>query len=126
MQANLANASKCKQIKQDQANQADNDNVSVNDNENVDINVSSIKAKRKRFTKPTIEEINSYIKEKGYQVDAQRFFDFYQSKGWYIGKNKMRDWRAAIRTWARTDRKTSSSSSASIMTDFSGDYSEKF
>ena len=73
-----------------------------------------------------MDEISSYIKEKGYQVDAQRFFDFYQSKGWYIGKNKMRDWRAAIRTWARTDRKTSSSSSASIMTDFSGDYSEKF
>lgn len=53
----------------------------------------------KRFTKPTIEQIQSYINEKGYSVDAERFFDFYESKGWMVGKNKMKDWKACVRTW---------------------------
>jgi hypothetical protein len=129
MQANLANASKCKQIKQDQANQADNDNVSVNDNvtdndnENVDINVSSIKAKRKRFTKPTIEEINSYIKENHYRIDGQKFYDHYESNGWHVGKVKMSDWKATVRNWTKSDYQKKPEVS---QTDFSGDYSEKF
>jgi hypothetical protein len=104
----------------------DTDNHNHNHNDIKKEIISKDIKEKQVFQTPTMDEISSYIKEKGYQVDAQRFFDFYQSKGWYIGKNKMRDWRAAIRTWARTDRKTSSSSSASIMTDFSGDYSEKF
>ena len=41
------------------------------------------------------------MQEKGYTVDAQRFIDFYEAKGWMIGKNKMKDWRAAVRTWMR-------------------------
>jgi hypothetical protein len=88
----------------------------------------STKVDRKKsvFSKPTITDINNYICENSYNVDGQKFFDFYESNGWRVGKNPMKDWKASIRTWARSDRKTSSSSSASIMTDFSGDYSEKF
>ena len=108
-----------------------NHNVNVNDNVNVNVNDNENKKediKEKRvFQTPTMDEISSYIKEKHYQVDAQRFFDFYQSKGWYIGKNKMKDWKAAIRTWARSDRQQSKSdATANICTHFSGDYSEKF
>ena len=59
---------------------------------------------RKRFVAPTVEEVAAYCHEKGYQVDAERFVDFYASKGWLVGKSPMKDWRAAVRTWAK-DRK---------------------
>lgn len=58
----------------------------------------------KRFTIPTIEQIQSYIDEKGYSVDAERFFDFYESKGWMVGKNKMKDWKACVRTWQSKEK----------------------
>lgn len=64
--------------------------------------------KTKRFTPPTVEEVNSYILEKGYDVDAEAFVNFYESKGWFVGKNKMKSWKAALVTWNlrhRYDRK---------------------
>ncbi len=54
-----------------------------------------------RFSPPTIDEIRNYIIDKGYSFDAESFFDFYESKGWFVGKNKMKDWKAAVRNWAR-------------------------
>lgn len=57
--------------------------------------------KKSGFTPPTLQEVQEYIREKGYKVDAERFIDFYESKGWFIGKNKMKDWKAAVRTWVR-------------------------
>ena len=51
-----------------------------------------------RFVPPTIEDVQKYIKDKSYSVDAERFMDFYESKGWMIGKNKMKDWKAAVRS----------------------------
>ena len=59
------------------------------------------KSKAKAFVKPTIEEIQAYIDEKGVAVDAERFYHFYESKGWMVGKNKMKSWTSAIQTWAR-------------------------
>ena len=58
----------------------------------------------KRFRPPTLEEVQAYIREQGYAVDANRFIDFYSSKGWMVGKNKMKDWKAAVRGWASRDR----------------------
>ena len=58
-----------------------------------------------RFAPPTLDEIREYCKERGNKVDAEKFFDFYESKGWMVGKNKMKDWRAAVRTWEREDVK---------------------
>lgn len=55
--------------------------------------------KPSRFVKPTVEQIAAYIKEKGLHFDAEHFFDYYESKGWMIGKNHMKDWKAACRTW---------------------------
>lgn len=55
-----------------------------------------------RFTPPTIEEVKAYCRERENNVDAERFIDFYASKGWKIGKNAMKDWRAAVRTWERS------------------------
>ena len=85
-----------------QANQADSVNVSVNVN-GIDINKS--KGKTSRFTPPTIQEIEDYIKEKGYSVDAEAFFAFYDSNGWLVGKNKMKSWKSAVTTWAKREEK---------------------
>ena len=54
-----------------------------------------------KFNRPTLEEVTAYIKEKKYNVDADKWYNFYQSKGWMIGKNKMKDWKAAVRTWVK-------------------------
>jgi len=53
------------------------------------------------FKPPTISEIRAYCNERGSPVDPEAFHDFYASKGWMVGKNKMKDWKAAVRTWER-------------------------
>lgn len=62
------------------------------------------KPKAKNFEKPTVEEIQAYCTERKNSVDAQAFFDFYESKGWKIGTAKMKDWRASVRNWERRQR----------------------
>ncbi len=62
------------------------------------------KEKATRFIPPTLEEIRDYCQERKNMVDAEKFYDFYQSKGWMVGKNKMKDWKAAVRTWEREDK----------------------
>ena len=59
-----------------------------------------------RFTPPTLEEVKAYCKERGNSVDPERFIDFYSSKGWMVGKNKMKDWQAAVRGWESRDKKS--------------------
>lgn len=54
-----------------------------------------------RFTPPTVEEVKAYCDERHNSVSPQAFIDFYESKGWMIGKNKMKDWQASVRTWER-------------------------
>ena len=54
------------------------------------------------FKKPTVAEIKEYCLERKNNVDAEKFFDFYESKGWLVGKNPMKDWKASVRTWERT------------------------
>jgi len=63
---------------------------------------------QKRFVVPKIEEIEVYCIERNNGIDASNFFDFYQSKDWMIGKNKMKDWRASVRTWERNNKPNSS------------------
>ena len=57
----------------------------------------------KRFKKPTIEEIQAYCDERNNGIDAERFYDYYESKGWKVGKAPMKDWKASIRTWERNN-----------------------
>lgn len=57
-----------------------------------------------RFTPPTPEEVTAYAKEHSYQVDGQRFCDFYASKGWKVGTTPMKDWKAVVRNWATRDK----------------------
>ena len=76
----------------------------LNTNKN-DKNVKNERKNRERaFFPPTPDEVKAYCSEKGYVIDAERFIDFYESKGWMVGKNKMKDWKAAVRNWARGDK----------------------
>lgn len=58
---------------------------------------------RTRFTSPTLEEVEAYCLERGNGVDPQQFIDFYTSKGWKVGDQPMKDWKAAVRTWERRE-----------------------
>lgn len=78
----------------------ENENENVNDNENV-----KEKKKATKFVKPTLEEIRAYCQERNNGVDPERFFDFYESKGWKVGNQGMKDWKAAVRTWEQRDKK---------------------
>ena len=55
----------------------------------------------KRFKKPTVEDVSLYCQSRNNFVDAEKFFDFYSSNGWRVGKNAMKDWKAAVRTWEK-------------------------
>lgn len=59
------------------------------------------KKPKEKFVKPTVEEIMSYCKERNNTVDPVHFFDYYESNGWKVGKNTMKNWKAAVRTWER-------------------------
>lgn len=78
---------------------------------NLLINKTETKTKRKEikekatgFTPPSVEEVKNYCSKRNSNIDAQRFTDFYTAKGWMIGSNKMKDWRAAVRSWERTEK----------------------
>lgn len=58
----------------------------------------------KRFTPPSREEVAAYCRERGNKVDPDRFVDFYSSKGWMVGKNPMKDWKAAVRGWEKESK----------------------
>ena len=62
------------------------------------------KRRVKPFVKPTVEEVQAYCRERRSTVRAQAFWDWYESKGWMVGKNHMKDWKAAVRTWEQKDK----------------------
>lgn len=67
-------------------------------NNNTDIYMDK---KQKRFKPPTVDEVKAYCIERQNNVDAERFIDYYTANGWKVGKNTMKDWKAAVRTWER-------------------------
>lgn len=85
----------------EKAKKADNDNEYDNDlKENTLEGV-----KEKRFAPPTLQEVKDYCLKMGYtHVDAERFIDYYTSNGWMVGKNRMKDWKAAVRNWGRREK----------------------
>ena len=70
-------------------------------NKDKDKDIVKAKAKVKRFAKPTIEEVADYCNERQNDVDAEKFYDYYSSNGWKVGKNAMKDWKASVRTWEK-------------------------
>lgn len=80
------------------------DTPCIQDVSNVDTEVRLGKdriGKVNKYIPPSIEDVRAYIAEKGYHVDAERFVDYYTSNGWMVGRNKMKDWKAAVRNWER-------------------------
>ena len=75
------------------------------ESENVSPNGDSRREKKRtsRFRPPTVEEVEAYCFERNNRVDPERFVDFYSSNGWKVGKNPMKDWKAAVRTWEKRD-----------------------
>lgn len=82
------------------------DKVSIGEDRLIEENAASgaLPASKPRFTKPTLEEIIAYCEEQGNNVDPQAFFDFYESKGWRVGNQPMKDWKACVRTWERREK----------------------
>ena len=103
---NQANASNCLKVEANASNTQANQAESVNGSVNVyDIDINKSKGKTSRFTPPTLQEVENYIKEKGYSVDAEAFIAFYDSNGGLVGKNKMKSWKSAVTTWAKREEK---------------------
>lgn len=69
--------------------------------------------KKGGFAPPTLSEVQAYCKERNNSVNAETFVNFYQSKDWYVGKNKMKDWKAAVRTWENKSRQGNDNQSES-------------
>ena len=79
-----------------------NDNANDNVNDNVKSKGTSCEVpspKSSRFIPPTLAEVEAYCFTRNNSVNAQQFIDFYSSKNWYVGRNKMTDWRASVRLW---------------------------
>ena len=72
------------------------------DKNSIEENSEDIKP-QKRFAKPTIEDVIAYCQERNNNVDPEKWFNYYESNGWKVGKNPMKDWKAAVRTWERSD-----------------------
>lgn len=94
-QANASNR------KQTEANGSKAEQNTINKNKNINKNNDN----NKRFTPPTLQEVTDYCRERGNSIDPQTFIDFYSSKGWKVGNQPMKDWKACIRTWEQRDRK---------------------
>jgi len=75
----------------------DTNSNNINNNKN-----SNKEIYKERFKKPTLEEVKEYCEERNNGIDAEMFINFYESKGWMVGKNKMKDWKACVRTWEKS------------------------
>lgn len=73
-----------------------NHQITTNNNE---------KKERSIFIPPTFDQVSEYCAERKNNVDASKFFNFYEAKGWMVGKNKMKDWKAGVRTWEKSNEK---------------------
>ena len=100
--AKASKSSKYEQMQQMQANAANADKSSKDKDKDKDDDKKGNGAREARFTPPSIEQVAAYCQERGNGVDAARFVDFYSSKGWMVGKSRMKDWKAAVRNWERS------------------------
>ena len=79
-----------------------NNNIGENNNTPKSDNTPKSE-KKERFKAPTVEEVQEYCTERGNNIDAQHFVDYYSARGWMLGKNHIKDWKACVRTWERND-----------------------
>ena len=67
-------------------------------------NIENTPAKHRRFQPPSVSEVADYCRERGNTINAEQFVDFYEARGWKLGRQTMRDWKAAVRTWERREQ----------------------
>lgn len=106
---------KQKQSKNKAKTKQDRDRDRDKDRINIETKVSNGADKSTRFVPPTLTEVQDYIQKNSYSVDASTFIDFYTSKGWMVGSNKMKDWKAAVRTWQRKQKSSGNSSDIGVV-----------
>lgn len=112
MEATSENRGKRKKANEDLSDLSDKSNLSGKRTQDKDKEEDKDKDKDKegspptpsQFIPPNVIEVRAYCNERKNHVDPQRFVDFYTSKGWMVGKTKMKDWRAAVRTWEKDDK----------------------
>lgn len=91
----------------------------------------STTTKRKRFEKPTLSQITQYCLERNNCVNAEQFYDYYESNGWKVGKNSMKDWKAAVRTWERSEyrkpnsKKNSKEDAINVVKELMNEYADE-
>ena len=96
----------CSNINESVMNILNNYNDNDNDNDNDKSYHDTLYDTSKKFKKPTIEEISKYCEERNNNINPNKFYDYYESKGWVVGKNSpMKNWKACIRTWEQQDKK---------------------
>ena len=107
----LARASKSKQKQANEADAIPDKRIKPNTDTNTDTitntNSGADKPPRPRFIPPTVEEVREYCQARNNCIDPERFVAHYTSNGWMVGKNKMKDWKAAVHSWERNEYKKS-------------------
>lgn len=102
--AKTSSAATCRNLPQTAADCGLNTNTNTKENTNTNTKEKGNYTRNARFTPPDIDSVSAFIAENGYtSVDPQRFIDYYESNGWKVGKNPMKDWKAAVRGWASRD-----------------------
>jgi predicted phage replisome organizer len=78
-----------------------NEEIEIEKEKELDIVGTAVPKRPKRFKPPSVDEVRAYCRERKNMVDAEKFIDYYTSNGWKVGKNSMKDWKAAVRTWEK-------------------------
>ncbi|MDU3930546.1 MAG: phage replisome organizer N-terminal domain-containing protein [Veillonella sp.] len=97
----------------------------------IDSSAKSTTTKRKRFEKPTLSQITQYCLERNNNVNAEQFYDYYESNGWKVGKNAMKDWKACVRTWERNEyrkpnsKKNSKEDAINVVKELMNEYADE-
>jgi 5-methylcytosine-specific restriction endonuclease McrA len=95
-------AASCRELRpESNPNPIQSESISESNTDSGDTNAPTA---RKRFTPPTLEEVRAYCQDRQNSVNPQRFVDYYTSNGWMVGKNRMKDWKAAVRNWEQKDK----------------------
>lgn len=109
------------QVHNEQHNQPHTNNNDKNDKNDKNIKKENTtyfpKKEKSQFSVPSVEEVAAYCRNRQNGIDAEQFVDFYESKGWMIGKNKMKNWQAAVRTWERMNRKDNTEPNNGLLED---------
>ena len=111
-------------VNDSQGIEVEEDEEKEGDRENDDVPQTATRTKR--FSPPTLEEVRAYCADRKNNVDAQRFVDYYTANGWMVGKNKMKDWKAAVRTWERSNTSPSKANGIAVKKNASSDLDDVF